>query len=82
MSSYKRRIGIDGQRGSERYVREIGVAYCDRINFNWVLIENNLARIYMKYCDISEFKNDKGENPSVNLPKRFVHVYKGSSVKK
>jgi hypothetical protein len=36
-------------------VEEIGIIYCDWINLNAALMENNkLARIYTEYCDISE----------------------------
>ena len=49
----------DGQRRGDRYGRDIGIVYCDGINLNAALMENNLARIYMEYCDISEFSNDK-----------------------
>jgi hypothetical protein len=35
------------------------MVYCNRINLNAALMENNLARIYIKYCDISEFSNEK-----------------------
>jgi endonuclease YncB( thermonuclease family) len=49
----------DGQRRGDRYGREIGIVYCDGINLNAELINNNLASIYMEYCDISEFSNEK-----------------------
>jgi endonuclease YncB( thermonuclease family) len=49
----------DGQRRGDRYGRDIGIVYCDGINLNAALMENNLARIYMEYCDISEFSNGK-----------------------
>ena len=49
----------DGQHRGDRYGRDIGIVYCDGINLNAALMENNLARIYMEYCDISEFSNDK-----------------------
>jgi micrococcal nuclease len=49
----------DGQRRGDRYGRDIGVVYCDGINLNKELMENNLARIYTEYCDISEFKSEK-----------------------
>ena len=53
----------DGQRRGDRYGRDIGVVYCDGINLNAALIENNLARIYTEYCDISEFSNEKWAKP-------------------
>lgn len=53
----------DGQRRGDRYGREVGVVYCDGINLNKALMENNLARIYTEYCDISEFKNEKWAKP-------------------
>ncbi|MDF2738198.1 MAG: nuc, partial [Nitrososphaeraceae archaeon] len=53
----------DGQRRGDRYGRDIGVVYCDGININKVLMENNLARIYTEYCDISEFNKEKWSKP-------------------
>lgn len=53
----------DGQRRGDRYGRDIGVVFCDGININKALIDNNLARIYTEYCDISEFKNEKWAKP-------------------
>lgn len=49
----------DGQRRGDRYGREIGVVYCDGINVNKVLVENNLTKIYTEYCDISEFSKEE-----------------------
>lgn len=60
----KGEVDIDnGQRGGDRYGREVGVVYCDGININKELVENNLARIYTEFCDISEFKNEKWAKP-------------------
>lgn len=56
----------DGQRRGDRYGREIGVIYCDGINVNKALVENNLTKIYTEYCDISEFKNKKWAKPFCN----------------
>ena len=53
----------DGQRRGDRYGRDIGIVYCDGINLNAALMENNLARVYTKYCDISEFSNEKWAKP-------------------
>jgi micrococcal nuclease len=53
----------DGQRRGDRYGREVGVVYCDGINLNKVLIENNLAVIYSEYCEISEFSNEEWAKP-------------------
>lgn len=53
----------DGQLRGDRYGREIGVVYCDGINLNKELIENNLAIIYSNYCDISEFSNEEWAKP-------------------
>jgi micrococcal nuclease len=53
----------DGQRRGDRYGREVGVVYCDGINLNKKLIENNLATIYSTYCDISEFSNEEWAKP-------------------
>ena len=52
----------DGQRRGS-FGREIGVVYCDGENLNEQLMENNLAKIYTEYCDISEFKNEKWAKP-------------------
>lgn len=49
----------DGQRRGDRYGREIAVVYCDGININKALVENNLAKIYIRYCDVSEFAKEK-----------------------
>lgn len=49
----------DGQRRGDRYGREIGVVYCDGININKALVENNLAKIYIRYCEISEFTKEE-----------------------
>ena len=56
----------DAQRRGDRYGREIGVIYCDGINVNKALVENNLTKIYTEYCDISEFKNKKWAKPFCN----------------
>jgi micrococcal nuclease len=49
----------DGQRSGDRYGREVGIVYCDGINVNKALIENDLAIIYSRYCHISEFSNEE-----------------------
>jgi len=48
----------DGQRGGDRYGREIGVIYCDGLNINEKLMENHLAKIRPEYCDVSEFSQE------------------------
>jgi micrococcal nuclease len=53
----------DGQRRGDRYGREVGIVYCDGINVNKALMENNLAIIYSRYCDISEFSNEEWAKP-------------------
>jgi endonuclease YncB( thermonuclease family) len=53
----------DGQRRGDRYGREIGVVFCDGVNINKALMDNNLAKIYTEYCDISEFKNENWTKP-------------------
>jgi micrococcal nuclease len=53
----------DGQRRGDRYGRDIGVVYCDGININKALVDNNLAIIYSRYCDISEFSNEEWAKP-------------------
>jgi micrococcal nuclease len=54
----------DGQRRGDRYGRDIGSVYCDGININKELIDKNLAKIYLRYCDISEFSNEDWAKPS------------------
>jgi len=53
----------DGQRRGDRYGRDIGIVFCDGININKALVDNNLAKIYTEYCDISEFKNENWTKP-------------------
>ncbi|MDX1371683.1 MAG: thermonuclease family protein [Nitrososphaeraceae archaeon] len=53
----------DGERRGDRYGRDIGVVFCDSINVNKELTDNNLARIYTEYCDVSEFKNEQWAKP-------------------
>ena len=53
----------DGQRRGDRYGREIGVVYCNGINLNNALMENNLAVIYSEYCDLSEFSYEEWAKP-------------------
>jgi micrococcal nuclease len=53
----------DGQRRGDRYGRDIGVVFCDGVNINKALVDNNLVRIYTEYCDISEFKNENWAKP-------------------
>jgi micrococcal nuclease len=54
----------DGQRRGDRYGREIGVVYCDGININEKLMDNDLANILTEYCDISEFASEIWAKPS------------------
>jgi micrococcal nuclease len=48
----------DGQRGGDRYGREVGVVYCNGVNVNSELIKKGHAITYTDYCDVSEFAND------------------------
>ena len=48
----------DGQRGGDRYGREIGVVYCDNVNINNELIKNSLGIIDTRFCDDSEFSDE------------------------
>jgi len=57
----------DGQRRGDRYGREVGVVYCDGLNINEKLMDNNLAKILMEYCDISEFANERWATTSCNV---------------
>ena len=55
----KGELDVDsGQRRGDRHGREVGVVYCDRINMNDKLMSNNLARILVQFCDITEFANE------------------------
>ena len=55
----KGELDVDsGQRRGDRHGREIGVVYCDGINMNEKLMSNNLARILIEFCDITEFANE------------------------
>ena len=48
----------DGQRRGS-FGREIGVIYCDGENLNEQLMVNNLGFIDTRFCEISEFSNEK-----------------------
>ena len=48
----------DGQRGGDRYGREVGVVYCNGVNVNSELLKKGYAITYTDYCDVSEFAND------------------------
>ena len=50
--------GDSGQRRADRYGREVGVVYCDGMNMNEKLMSNNLARILVEFCDITEFASE------------------------
>ncbi|VFJ13477.1 thermonuclease family protein [Candidatus Nitrosocosmicus franklandus] len=39
------------------YGRTVAVVYCEGINVNEAILDNNLADIYEDFCDISEFAN-------------------------
>lgn len=55
----KGELDVDsGQRRGDRHGREVGVVYCDGINMNEKLMSNNLARILVQFCDITEFANE------------------------
>jgi Staphylococcal nuclease homologue len=57
----------DGQRRGDRYGREVGVVYCNGININEKLMDNHLAKILTKYCDISEFSDEKWAKSDCSL---------------
>jgi len=42
---------------------EIGVVYCDGKNLNEQLMENNLGIIDIRFCEKSEFSDDKWVKP-------------------
>ena len=52
----------DGQRGGDRYGREIGLVYCNGENVNSELLKKGYAITYTDYCDVSEFANDGWAN--------------------
>jgi len=52
----------DGQRRGS-FGREIGVVYCDGKNLNEQLMENNLGIIDTRFCEKSEFSNEKWAKP-------------------
>ena len=52
----------DGQRRGS-FGREIGVVYCDGENLNEQLMENNLGIIDTRFCEKSEFSNEKWAKP-------------------
>jgi micrococcal nuclease len=55
----KGELDVDsGQRRGDRHGREVGVVYCDGINMNDKLMSNNLARILVQFCDLTEFANE------------------------
>jgi micrococcal nuclease len=57
----------DGQRRGDRYGREIGIVYCNRVNINDKLMDNKLAKILAEYCDISEFAKEQWAITSCNM---------------
>ncbi len=63
----------DGQRGGDRYGREIGIVYCSGVNINEKLVNQELARILTDYCDISEFSNQKWAAACSNSTLTVVH---------
>lgn len=52
----------DGQRRGS-FGREIGVVYCDGKNLNEQLMDNNLGIIDTRFCEKSEFSNNKWAKP-------------------
>jgi micrococcal nuclease len=52
----------DGQRRGS-FGREIGVVYCDGKNLNEQLMDNNLGIIDTRFCEKSEFSNEKWAKP-------------------
>lgn len=48
----------DGQRRGDRYGREIGIVYCNGVNLNEKLMDEQLAKILTDYCDVSEFSKE------------------------
>ncbi len=61
------------------YGRTVAVVYCEGVNVNEVILDNNLADIYQSFCDVSEFadtnwaqehgcsnnRSDNGDNDDV-----------------
>jgi endonuclease YncB( thermonuclease family) len=52
----------DGQRRGS-FGREIGIVYCDGENLNEQLMGNNLGIIDTRFCEKSEFSNEKWAKP-------------------
>ena len=48
------RVDPDNNQGLT-YGRTVGVVYCEGVNVNEAILDNNLADIYENFCDISEF---------------------------
>jgi micrococcal nuclease len=48
------RVDPDNNQGLT-YGRTVGVVYCEGVNVNEAILDNNLADIYQNFCDISEF---------------------------
>ena len=57
----------DGQRRGDRYGREIGKVYCNGVNINEKLMNEQSARILADYCDISEFSKENWARDSCNV---------------
>ena len=54
----KARVDIDDGQSKDRYGRTVGLVYCDGVNLNQKLRDNNLANILTAYCPKSEFANE------------------------
>lgn len=48
------RVDPDNNQGLT-YGRTVAVVYCEGVNVNEAILDNNLADIYQNFCDISEF---------------------------
>ena len=68
----KGEMDIDnGYDRGDRYGGEIGIMYCDSIDFNKGLVENNLPNLY-RQCDISEFVSEKCNKTYCNQNKFLI----------
>ena len=54
----KAKVDIDDGQPKDSYGRTVGLVYCDGVNLNQKLMDNDLANILTKYCSKSEFDNE------------------------
>lgn len=52
-------VNQDKKQRTDQYGRIVGVVYCDGVNINEKLLENNLAVFMNNYCSKSEFRYEE-----------------------